>query len=114
MFGPEGQRRALNGLVNDGSGDLLQLHRRGHVLVQWPVDAGYPMLGDKDSVNMDRGERVITWRFTLPASMILSNSADQAIVVSMEGRTIVSESFASPVVKVPGQKLLVYVNEVLE
>lgn len=114
MFGPEGQRRALNGLVSDGADDRVQLFYRGALLAEWPVDSGYPMIGDKDSVNMDRGERVLTWRFTLPASLVLGNSVDQGIVVSREGKTIVSERPAVPIVKVPQQKLLIYINEILE
>ena len=114
MFGPEGQRRALNGLVIEGANDQVQLFRRGALLVEWPVDPGYPMLGDKDSVNTDRGERVLTWRFTLPASLVLGNSADQVNVTSKDGKTIVSERPAVPIVKVPQQKHLIYVNEILE
>ena len=32
----------------------------------YPVDAGYPRLGDQDLANDGRGEHVMTWRITVP------------------------------------------------
>lgn len=32
----------------------------------YPCDPGYPKLDDTDPANMNRGEFVLTWRFTIP------------------------------------------------
>jgi hypothetical protein len=32
----------------------------------YPCDTGYPKLNDTDVANMNRGEFVLTWRYTIP------------------------------------------------
>lgn len=32
----------------------------------YPCDTGYPRLGDPDPINTNRGDNVLTWRYTIP------------------------------------------------
>ena len=110
MLGPVGQRRALFGVTQSESGDVLVLLHQDTELIRWPPDVGYPRLDDRDSGNPGRGERVATWRATIPASIPLGNAVTHARVVDAAGLSIVQDAFEVPVRKVVGKALLVYVN----
>ena len=110
MLGPVGQRRALFGVTQSESGDVVILLHRDTELIRWPPDVGYPRLDDRDSGNPGRGERVATWRATIPASIALGNVVTHARVVDTAGLSIVSNECAVPVRKEVGKALLVYVN----
>lgn len=110
MFGPEGQRRALHGLMGS-DGDVVVLLHAGSILCEWPIDRSYPCLNDKDQGNPGRGALVATWRATLPASMILGNVAEEVQVKASNGAIVLSEKFPHPIRKDPGKELLVYANE---
>ena len=111
MLGPEGQRRALHGLVQTRNEDFLVARHGKTPLTNWPVDAGYPTLGDTDAGNPDKGALVVTWRFTLPASLTLGNVYDNVQVVDRDGRVVVSVACPVAVAKEAGKALMVYVNE---
>lgn len=111
VLGPVGQRRALVGVARSEYGDVVVLLHRDSELVRWPPDVGYPRLNDRDSGNPGRGERVVTWRITLPESIVLGNVATQTRVVDAEGLTVVQGEFEKPVRKDPGKALLVYINQ---
>ena len=109
-LGPEGQRRALHGLAQD-NGDILVLRHAKAPLCRWPVDVGYPCLDDRDAGNRGKGQFVVTWRITLPESLILGNVAEDAQIQDRDGGLVVEEPFPLPVHKEPGKQLLIYVNE---
>ena len=110
MLGPVGQRRALSGIAQGDPGDVIVLLHRDTELAQWPPDVGYPRLDDRDAGNPGRGERVLTWRATLPESIALGNVITHARVIDAAGLSIVHDAFAAPARKEVGKGLLVYVN----
>ena len=110
MLGPVGQRRALSGVARSDPGDVVVLLHRDTELVRWPPDVGYPRLDDRDSGNPGRGERVVTWRVTIPESIALGNAVTHARVVDTAGLSIMHSEFEVPVRKVVGKALLAYVN----
>ena len=110
MLEAEGQRRSLWGLAQTND-DHLALRHAGAMLCRWPVDPGYPMVNDRDAGNPGKGERVVTWRVTLPASLILGNVAEDVQVVDGRGQVVLTEPFPVPVSKEVGKRLLVYVNQ---
>lgn len=110
MLEAEGQRRALQGLAQTNNDALRLLHGK-MVLCTWPVDAGFPTLNDRDSSNPGRGERVVTWRATIPASMVWGNVAESVQVVDGGGQVVVYATFPLPIHKEDGKQLLVYTNE---
>ena len=115
MLGPEGRWRATRGLVSEGGSDVVILLHHATVLAVWPVDVGYPLVGDRDSMNHSRGERVATWRFTLPESMTLGNTITHARVSREETATsVIQEELPVPVAKVEGKQLILYVNGIIE
>ena len=115
-LGAEGQRRALLGLAQTNEDQVVLMHGKVK-LVGWPTDPGFPVLDNRDAANPVKGERVVTWRATLPASLVLGNLAT-SVEVHSKGGVVVSEEFGkSPdrtvmgISKEPGKVLLVYVNE---
>ena len=92
------------------SDDHVVLRHQTTVLCQWPVDSGYPMLNDRDAGNPGKGERVVTWRATLPASLTLGNVATNVQVVDGSHRVVIGEEFPVVIQKELGKSLLVYVN----
>ena len=109
-LGAEGQRRALLGLAQTNEDQVVLMHGKVK-FVGWPTDIGFPMLDNRDAANPGKGERVVTWRATLPASLVVGNVADGVNVVDGRGEVVVSEPLPIPVHKEPGKVLLVYVNE---
>jgi len=106
----EGQRRASWGLAQTND-DQIVLRHQSTVVGRWPVDPGYPMLNDRDAGNPGKGERVVTWRVTLPASLVLGNVVTNVQVANRHGAVVVAEEFPVAVAKDEGKSLLVYVNE---
>ncbi len=54
----------------------------------YPCDSGYPKVGDTDIANANRGEFVLTWRYTIPRGTSWGASpANEAELV--EGQNIV-------------------------
>ena len=90
---------------------MLQFLHSRHVLREWPVDPGFPELDNRDAANPGKGERVATWRATLPESAVLGNVFTHVQVVDGAGHLLVAEECSTPVHKEAGKQLLVYVNE---
>lgn len=111
MLGSEGQRRALSGLVTEGSEDSIVLLYRDIVLCQWPIDPGFPTLDNRDAGNPGRGAYVATWRATLPESMVLGGAATRVQVVNSAGLLVAQEDFSTLILKQEGKFLLVYINQ---
>mgnify|MGYP001571883813 CR=1 FL=1 len=116
MLDPGGRRRASLGLAQS-SDDHVVLRHGGAPLVCWPVDPGYPHLNDQDAANPGKGEYVVTWRATLPESLVLGNLAEDVQVVGADG-VILTESLMTAtcpkgIHKDVGKILLVYVNELV-
>ena len=55
--------KALAGAGVFGARFIVGGGRVGHV---FPVEAGYPRVGDPDTSNDGRGENVLTWKFVVP------------------------------------------------
>ena len=80
-------------------------------MCRWPVDPGFPMVDNRDAGNPGRGTYVVTWRATLPASLVLGNVMQGVVVVDREDREVVRGTFPAAIHKEEGKVLLVYVNE---
>lgn len=65
MFTDQGLRTFLTALGTVGYGVrfIAGGARYGKI---YPVDAGYPKLGDTDEANDSKGTNVLTWRITVP------------------------------------------------
>lgn len=110
MLGPEGQRRALAGLAQATEGESVELFHQRTPLARWPIDPGFPMVDNRDAGNPGRGQFVVTWRATLPESLVLGNVITHVEVQSSSG-CVIREECAIPVAKILGKALLVYVNQ---
>ena len=109
MLGAEGQRRASLGLAQTNNDHLVLQHGKTP-LCRWPVDVGFPEVGNRDPGNPGRGERVATWRATLPASLVLGNVATVAQIVDGQDKVVIEDTFPVAIHKEVGKALLVYVN----
>lgn len=110
MLEAAGVRCALLGLAGMSNTSIVMRHGRAPIGV-WPVDAGYPTLNDRDAGNPGKGERVVTWRATLPESFVMGNVVEDIQVIGGNGEVLVTEPLAIPIHKEVGKRMLIYVNE---
>jgi len=78
------------GTVGHGARFIAGGARYGKI---YPVDVGYPKLGDTDEANDSRGENVLTWRITVKrADGWGSTPATEAELVDAVGETMYKTS----------------------
>ena len=87
MLSPHGFRTFLGYLARPFSCRLWTQGSRLETV--YSCDEGYPKVGDTDVANMNRGEYVLTWRFTIPrGTMWGASSANEAELVDEHGECV--------------------------
>ena len=103
----------LSGLQNTPNSRLIFLHHGARV-GEWEIDQGFPQFNNQDPANMDRGERVLTWRATLPPAYTLRDYATHVEVWSGEDCLFPAAALRFPFIKGEGIPGILYVNLYLE
>mgnify|MGYP001598311881 CR=1 FL=1 len=99
---------ALKGAGLVGARFIIGGARYGQV---FPVDAGYPCVGDADVANDGRGSNVLTWRFTVPRGTHWGESpADGAELLDGTGVTLYSTDLRPPFRTSPNHPCLLFIN----
>ena len=63
----------------------------------FPVEAGYPRMGDSDTANDGRGENVLTWKFVVPRGTDWGPTpADEAEMVDANGVALYESKLTPP------------------
>ncbi len=80
----------------------------------FPIDAGYPKLGDTDEANDGRGTNVYTWRVTVPKGAGWGSEPATAVELVDSRGTLYKRALSVPFRVSPSNASIFYANVTLE
>lgn len=114
MFTPHGIDLLLKSLLSfTGQTGVKFISNGSLVNIVFPVDPGYPKVGDTDKANDSKGDNVITWKITVPRGNDF-RPATQVILVDNKGETIYKTDLPEPFKVGPTQPSTLYLNVIFQ
>jgi len=108
MFSDEGKQRLLESLKSWGC--RLQFSQSEML---WPPDPGYPKVGQLTPDNPYGGDRVFTWKFTVPRATALVPTQSYRLIDS-DGKVVFTSALQYPFTVSMIAPSVLYVNITLE
>lgn len=114
MFTPFGTDLLLKSLLQlTGRLGVKFISNGALVDIIFPVDDGYPKVGDIDKANDSGGANVITWKITVPRGNDF-RPATQVLLVDSKGETIYKTDLPEPFKVGPTQPSTLYINIIFQ